>query len=133
MIIRIRACTIRNERRIALMFGYDDDVITLVKQIEGRKWSASRKFWHIPYSSSYLEKLNNHFKGNLEFFENKSEKKKIKKNVKLPTEYIETLKLKNYSEPTIKTYRLHFQRFLNYYPEIELEDINYEQIGKYFL
>ncbi len=28
-----------------------------------------------------------------------------------PYEYIETLKLKNYSKPTIKTYRLHFQRF----------------------
>jgi integrase/recombinase XerD len=43
------------------------------------------------------------------------------------------LKLKNYSEPTIKTYRQYFQRFLNYYPNTKLEDITHEQIRKYLL
>jgi len=50
-----------------------------------------------------------------------------------PYEYIETLKLKNYSKPTIKTYRLHFQRFLDFFPGIELESITQEQIRKYLL
>ncbi|MBC8526343.1 MAG: phage integrase N-terminal SAM-like domain-containing protein [Candidatus Cloacimonetes bacterium] len=50
-----------------------------------------------------------------------------------PVEYIETLKLKNYSESTIKTYRLHFQRFLKYYQNTKLKAITHEQIRKYLL
>ena len=38
-----------------------------------------------------------------------------------PPEYIETLKLKNYCEPTIKTYRQHFNRFLRYFEGIEVD------------
>ena len=132
MLIKTRSCTIRNERRIALLFDYDEDIITLVKQIEGRKWSASNKFWHIPFFDNYLEKLNFKFNGKLEFKEKKPKQMK-KEKPELPPEYVETLKLKNYSEITIKTYRLHFQRFLNFYPEIKLEDITHEQIRKYLL
>lgn len=51
-IIKTRICRIRNERRIALLFDYDEDIITLVKQIEGRKWHASNKYWHIPYQTN---------------------------------------------------------------------------------
>jgi len=126
MFIKTRICTIKNERRIALLFDYDEEIIKLVKRIEGRKWSASNKFWHIPYRDNYLKLLNKQFEGKLEFIEQQ-------KRPQFPPEYIETLKLKNYSEPTIKTYRLHFQRFLNYYPETKLEHITHEQIRKYLL
>ncbi|MBN3035229.1 MAG: hypothetical protein JW861_06555, partial [Bacteroidales bacterium] len=37
-----------DERRLKLVFGYDDELIALVKGIEGRQWSASMKCWHIP-------------------------------------------------------------------------------------
>ncbi|MEA2103403.1 MAG: site-specific integrase [Candidatus Cloacimonadota bacterium] len=58
----------------------------------------------------------------------------MKKNsIRFSEEYLQALKLKHYSEPTIKTYGLHFQRFLNFYPEIELENIKQEQIRKYLL
>ncbi|MEA2104376.1 MAG: tyrosine-type recombinase/integrase [Candidatus Cloacimonadota bacterium] len=53
----------------------------------------------------------------------------MKKNsIRFSEEYLQTLKLKNYSEPTIKTYGLHFQRFLKYYYGIKLKAIIYEQI-----
>ena len=113
MLIKTGICTIRNEKRIALLFDYNEEVITLVKQIEGRKWSASNKFWHIPFSENYLEKLSLEFNGKLEFVEDTETKQEsiIVAKPSFPPEYIETLKLKNYSEPTIKTYRLHFQRY----------------------
>ncbi|MCK4348714.1 MAG: hypothetical protein KAW47_08865 [Thermoplasmatales archaeon] len=53
-IIKTRICQINNEKRIALVFDYDKDIIELIKQIKGRKWSASNKFWHIQYQSNYL-------------------------------------------------------------------------------
>ena len=123
MHIKTRTCTIRNENRIALLFDYDKDVITLVKQIEGRKWSASRKLWYIPYQENALVDLNKKFKGKLEFI----------KQAKFPPEYIQTLKQGNYSEPTIKSYRQHFQLFMNYYPGINPEDITQEQIREYVI
>ena len=132
MQIKTRTCTIRNENRIALLFDYDKDVITLVKQIEGRKWSASNKFWYIPYQANYLKELNEKFHGKLEFIENTSESK-IEKKIKLPAEYIETLKLKNYSEPTIKTYRLHFQQFLRYFKNTKPEEITFDEVRQYIL
>ncbi|MCK4655191.1 MAG: site-specific integrase [Candidatus Cloacimonetes bacterium] len=135
MLIKTGICSIRNEKRIALLFDYDEDVITLVKQIEGRKWSASNKFWHIPFFENYLEKLNLKFNSELEFIEDTDTKQESITVTKpsFPVEYIETLKLKNYSVPTIKTYRLHFQRFLKYYQNTKLEAITHEQIRKYLL
>jgi site-specific recombinase XerD len=135
MIIRTRACIIKNERRIALLFDYNEDVMILVKQIEGRKWSASNKFWHIPLQENYLEIINKKFTGKLEFIESTKTNTEPKKTFKnhLPSEYIETLKLKNYSESTIQTYRLHFQRFLKYYKNTKLENITHEQIRQYLL
>ena len=135
MQIETRECRVNDKKRIALLFRYNDSIISLVKGIEGRRWSATNKFWHIPYKKNYLEILNNKFSGRLEFIGNTTEKIEKGKSTKnhFPPEYIETLKLKNYSEVTIKTYRLHFQRFLNYYPEIQLENISHEQIRKYLL
>jgi len=135
MQIETRDCIINDKKRIALLFKYDENIITLVKQIEGRRWSASNKFWHIPYQKNYLEMLNNKFIEKLEFNESKTEKTEMKKSsiIHFPPEYIETLQLRNYSEPTIKTYRLHFQRFLKYYQNTKLKDITHEQIRQYLL
>ena len=133
MKVETRECNIGDKKRIALIFPYNDSIISLVKQIEGRKWSASRKFWHIPFHENFLTELNKQFEGKLEFVEQKTEINKKQIKSKIPPEYLETLKLKNYSQATIKTYRLHFQRFLKYYSEIQLEDITHEQIRKYLL
>lgn len=135
MKIETRGCIVKDEKRIALLFQYDNNIISLVKEIEGRRWSASNKFWHIPYEKNTLEILNGKFEGKLEFVESTTKNSKLAKPSKnhFPPEYIETLKLKNYSEVTIKTYRLHFQRFLNYYPETELEKLTHELIRKYLL
>ncbi|OPX26871.1 MAG: hypothetical protein B1H05_01550 [Candidatus Cloacimonas sp. 4484_140] len=130
MKIETRECNIDGRKRLTLIFPYDINTIDLIKQIEGRRWSASQKFWHIPYKKNILDILNKRFIGKLEFEDRESKQKKTEKP-KLPPEYIETLKLKNYSVPTIKTYRLHFQRFLNYYSETKLENITHEQIRQY--
>jgi len=39
-------CSINERKMIAFQFDYDKKTIELIKQIEGRKWSASNKFWY---------------------------------------------------------------------------------------
>ena len=130
----VKRITKSAEPRIALIFDYDKEIITLLKKIKGRRWSSSHKFWHIPFQPDYLKKLNDRFKGKLDFRENPTTTTTKKSTqISLPEEYIETLKLKNYSEPTIKTYRLHFLRFLKFYSGIELKNISHELIRKYLL
>jgi hypothetical protein len=62
MQINIKKCYINGQRRIALRFDCNINTIDLIKQIEGRKWSASRKFWHTPFQENYLKELNKQFK-----------------------------------------------------------------------
>jgi site-specific recombinase XerD len=107
--------------------------IAEIKTIRGRKWSLSEKVWHIPFIENYEEVLNKQFTGKLLFKKKITEPEQKNSMQNFPPEYLETLKLKNYSEPTIKTYRQYFQRFLNFYPNTKLEDITHEQIRKYLL
>ncbi len=56
--------TVHNgERRIKLMFGYDDRLINLIKKMPGSAWSRTMKCWHIPDEQDILEKLLKIFKG----------------------------------------------------------------------
>ncbi len=124
--VKMKEACINGQKRIALLFDYDKDTIELIKQIEGRKWSASNKFWHIPYQENAIQKLNEQFKGRLKFIEQK-------KTSEFPPEYLETLKLKDYSEPTIKTYLNNFRLFLKHYPDIEPAEISPDQIREYII
>jgi site-specific recombinase XerD len=123
---------LNSEKRIALLFDYNLQTIAQIKTIQGRKWSVSEKVWHIALVENYVDVLNKQFSGKITFKIKSQPEQKVHPQ-KIPPEYLETLKLKNYSEPTLKTYRHHFQRFLNYYPNTKLEDITHEQIRKYLL
>ncbi len=51
----------RGEIRIGLNFEKNQDWANKVKTIPGRKWSATKRCWHIPYSASSFEKLKSLF------------------------------------------------------------------------
>lgn len=129
--IETKVLEINGEKRIALFFSYNEVLISKLKQIEGIIWNNEQKFWHIAYRKDYLNILNLQFEGIITFSQSDSECSDMKKQV--PESYLETLTLMNYSEATIKSYRLHFKRFLNYYPKHKIDDISYEQIKSYLL
>ncbi|MBN2834109.1 MAG: hypothetical protein JXR48_04005 [Candidatus Delongbacteria bacterium] len=54
--IFVSELTIGDEKRVALKFKYDETIINIVKGLDGRVWSNSKKIWHIPYTSATLEK-----------------------------------------------------------------------------
>ncbi|MCD4819400.1 MAG: tyrosine-type recombinase/integrase [Candidatus Cloacimonetes bacterium] len=72
---------------------------------------------------------------NCEIIKSSFKKKSQYKNANsyFPIEYIDKMNQQNYSEPTSKTYRYHFQRFLNHYIGIKPEDITDDQIREYML
>ena len=39
-IIKTRICQINNEKWISLLFSYNEEIIAIIKQIKGSKWSA---------------------------------------------------------------------------------------------
>ncbi|MCF7793958.1 MAG: site-specific integrase [Candidatus Cloacimonetes bacterium] len=123
MQIELKECSIKDEKRIALIFKYDREVIDLIKQIEGRKWSVNDKFWHIPYQEEVIQKLNKQFKDKLEFVEYSE----------VPAEYIDALVREDYNESTIKTYSQNFRKFLKHYPNTKPADITPDQIRKYIV
>ena len=56
-----------------------------------------------------------------------------KQKVKIPEEYLETLKLLRYSENTVKIYLSMFQKFLNFYSDHNPEAITQEMIRDYLI
>lgn len=47
----------KGEIRIQLQFDRNYDFINKIKSIHGRRWSQTKKCWHLPYSSESLENL----------------------------------------------------------------------------
>lgn len=52
-----------DEKRIKLLYHYKNgDVIdTLVRELPGRRWSETKKCWHIPYTDNYKKYLTGYF------------------------------------------------------------------------
>ncbi|MEM9889127.1 MAG: tyrosine-type recombinase/integrase [Bacteroidota bacterium] len=57
MKIQLQAIEHRGEKRIRLDFKRDEKIITKVKQIKGRKWSQTKRCWHLPYAKAAFEQL----------------------------------------------------------------------------
>ena len=141
-IITLKLISYNGKKRIAVFFKYDQRLIDRIKNIPDRKWDAKNKCWHIPYRDNYLDYLNKEFKGEIKFIP--CESLSIKNDhtvsetnngnsVRIPKEYLETLKLKRYSKNTIKSYLNHFKHFLDYYHNIKPQEISEEQIRDFLL
>jgi site-specific recombinase XerD len=139
----------RNERRIALRFNYNSELIGQVKQIKGARWSRTLKCWHIPYDPGYKTILKAIFSGiavaeDEECCSNTSlvpvpilgqtlrEQKLLDgPHKKAMMQYIELLRLKKYSESTLQTYPGFFREFVNFFKDHNIETLAQDQISRY--
>lgn len=111
--------THRGEKRIAVYFEKNIDLITRIKKIEGSRWSRSLNIWHIPNT-----------------VENQT---RFKITVSLPSaegiEAIEKfkryLRSKRYSENTIKTYSEALLSFFTFFNSKSINMITNEDIISY--
>ena len=51
----------RDNHRVKLVFKFNQQLINLVKEIPGSRWSQTMRCWHIPYRADYLEYVNSYF------------------------------------------------------------------------
>lgn len=110
--------THKKEKRIAVYFEKNFQLIARIKQFEGARWSQSLVAWHLPDT----EKNRDRFK--IPFSEGKSAFSQIKSiNQLVLKRFIEQIQLKGYSGSTLKTYRNEFGIYLNYLKETPTENV----------
>jgi site-specific recombinase XerD len=147
--ITIKTGLIEGKERLKLHFPYDREIIELVKTIPGARWHPGERCWHIATQAGGVGKLNSRFAGKLEFTDLSVGRVDdlsigrlgdgiLEGDVKIrfdrvPSEFIKTLTLKNYSPNTIRTYKSMLQEFLNYYQKLDPTKISEEQIRDYLL
>lgn len=109
----------KGEKRIAIYFEKNTDLIARIKKVEGSRWSQSKGFWHIP----------NTIENQIRF----------KILVSLPSaegieaieKFKQHLRSKRYSESTIKTYSEALQSFFTFFNSKSINMITNEDIIRY--
>lgn len=127
----------KGERRLKVIFRYNNDILRQLKEINGTRWSRTMDCWHIPFTKNYKENLIKKFKYTANIVENerfkkgtksKPEPEHIKKALRGFHIYLKNLR---YSDSTIKTYMKNIQQFLKYFPDKSIHSINNDDIHYY--
>ena len=138
------------KERLFAAFPYIKELILIVKEIPGARWSRSKKQWHFNLNRQVVELLKQKVSPfatidisqlNKQWNELREKKDKVRLNtpvIKQPQvmdthslalqSYIELLRLKNYSPNTIKTYKSLFITYLNNFPNYKPDTITKFQI-----
>lgn len=148
-IIEIDSAIIGDQVRIRLFFQYDQTVIELIKSIPGARWHPEMKCWHVAMSYGPAEKLNYRFRGKLLFVpRNKNiqlQDQNCEKQVpfvarspggnenKMMEEFVKTLKIRNYSPKTIKTYTSQFRLFMRFFHDRNINELTGQDVREYLL
>ncbi len=112
--------THKKEKRIAVYFEKDAALISRIKKLEGVRWSATLKAWHLPDKEEYRQQF-----GLKEMVVLTNEH-----NAKL-TEFERWLKSKRYSDNTIKTYTEALKSFLLHHHTRPVNELNENDLIAY--
>lgn len=109
--------TYKGTKRIAVTFEKNQELINRFKKLDGAKWSATLKMWHLPDTAEYRQK-----------FKIPAEKQLSAEARQQIEKFVQWLRSKRYSESTIKTYTEAIRIFLQFFSEKALNDIGNEDI-----
>jgi len=136
----------KGERRIKLLFGYDKELISLVKKLPGSAWSKTMKCWHVPDEPDVIKNLLSYFKGIAWLDYSALKKKEDTKDVPQVTialspasgsdhamigELKKWMEHKRYSPSTIKTYTGAALVFIRFLKPKEVKDAANEDVVKF--
>jgi len=124
----------KNKNLICVSFDYDEVMIRKMNSIPGSRWNPRRKHWTFENNYSNLALFLEMFKGEYLLFDSKLEDFSAPELIAdyfnhhyLP-QFEKKLKLKGYSQNSIKAYLNHNKNFIKYLQkdlfEIEMADIN---------
>lgn len=143
--ILLRPHNLRNESIIVIQFSYDKELIGCVKTIENSCWSQSLGTWYMKKKDFNLHRVFNVFKSiayvDYSALKTTKDRTVLKERIKrktyaktpIPYTYIEHLKLKRYSENTIKTYVSELKKFSAFYASRDLDTLIKDDIKDYLL
>jgi site-specific recombinase XerD len=127
--------------RIQVVFVYQKELWLLLKNIPFSIWDSQNKWWTIPYSEIFLEKIKEKCAeiGYLLKVETQNvEARKPKKSAfdipnykKCPDEYVNKLLELRYGEVTIKTYRGLFEEFINFHSKYDYKNLDEPKINEF--
>jgi integrase/recombinase XerD len=121
-----------------LYFSFNKNLSQQLKQIPYCKWNGDKRCWEIPYSEKFLDEVKRLAEQNaLLFIYHEGKKLKVlPRKSKLdiqnyrycPQTYIDKLRELRYSKNTLEVYRGMFEEFINYYDEVDFDDITERMI-----
>jgi integrase/recombinase XerD len=114
--------THKKEKRIAVYFEKNDELIARIKKLAGSQWSQTLGVWHLPDTIENRERF--HLFPLSHSFPSEEGIEQIKK-------YIEWLSSKRYSPNTIKTYSEALKSFLIFYRKKTITEITNEDVVIY--
>ena len=129
----------KGQPRIKVLFGYNEDIIQRLRELDDVRWSRTMNCWHIPNTQDCIENLAQKFKHIAKVVEKKRFKKNhqtesspIPQHVKeaLRSFYV-YLKSLRYKESTIKSYTLHIEKFLRFFANKSIHEIDNDDIQNY--
>ena len=149
--ITLRHYFINQERCVGILFYPNKVIQALIKQLPGVKWSKEYQVIYMKNNPENLNRIYETFRGvawvnSKYFFKNKpintygdgngdiswAENRNLPEDYKkCPKEYLQKLQLKKYSNSTIKTYVMAFEKFMNHYKENDLSQLNENHIRDY--
>lgn len=148
--ITLKHLLINKKQCIGLHFNTDKVIDALVRELPSPKWSNKYKMPYILNTKSNQNLIFKTFRGvawiNCNYFfkdkiinQNNEEvnvtwfrKRKLRDNYrKCPENYLRKLELKRYANSTIRNYVTQFEKFINYFKNTELIDINENDIRNY--
>ena len=107
------------EKRIAVYFEKNKDLIERIKKLEGSRWSQSLRVWHLPDTDKYRNQFQIIF----------PETKLInEEGIEAITKFTLWLRSKRYSEKTIITYCDGLKSFLVFYNKKPIQSITNEDV-----
>jgi integrase/recombinase XerD len=149
--IKVSRAEHKGDDVLLIRFPFDDELISVVKCIEGIKWSTTKNAWYIMNKAENLREIFRVFKGLAwvdarELFEirdrleiqqviHDSKVKKVILTHEISAEIAEKMesmkrmmKSRRYSESTIKTYTENLRAFFRFYHDKSAEEISNEDI-----
>lgn len=120
--------------QLKIVIPYNKALLAVIEQIPLRKWDPKNQWWSIPWSETWLKKIqlaaqDEHLE--VMYEEEKPRSKGVERikaadvpNFKhCPDEYILKLKELRYSENTIRSYITALEEFINYHHKTDIDQI----------
>lgn len=122
-----------SNRKLKVYFVFNQDMVEQLKLLGYVRWNAYDRCWDVPYTDSYMAELKliaqrNGKEYRYEVFHKQQVKPRLSYRGginyrRCPDEYIAKLTELRYSNNTLETYKHMFEEFINYYHDIEIDEI----------